>query len=171
MATTITIEGNITADPELRFTPAGKAVASFTVAVNDRKKNVAGEYEDDGATFYRVSAWERLAENVAESLRKGTSVIVTGRFRTREWQDKDGATRLSLDVTADNIGPSIRYATAQVTKQDHSQWRGQPKGQQQGPRDGGWQQQAPAQQQRQQPVDPWAGPGGGQNALTDEPPF
>lgn len=170
MSTTITIEGNITADPELRFTPAGKAVASFTVAVNERKKD-GDQWTDDGATFYRVSAWERLAENVAESLTKGTSVIVTGRFRTKEWTDKEGATRLSLDLTADNIGPSIRYATALVTKQDRDQWRGQPKGQQQA---NGWGQQPTQQrpqqtrQAPQQQVDPW----GGQSLESYEPaPF
>lgn len=114
--TTVTIIGNTCSDGELRFTPAGKAVFNFSVAVNERRKD-GSEWVDDGATFYDCAAWGPLAENCAESIaEKGCRVIVVGRLRTRTYQNREGqdVTRLSVDV--DEVGPSLRWATAQVRK-------------------------------------------------------
>lgn len=148
MTSQIIITGNLTSDPELRFTQSGDAVANLTVAVNERKKS-GDQWEDDGATFYRVAAWRDLAENVAESLQRGMRVIVSGGLRTRTWTDKEGTERLSLDLTADEIGPSLRWATARVTRTQSS---------------GG---QRPQQQRPQQRSDdPWAAPD-----RDDQPPF
>lgn len=150
MTSPILIVGNLTSDPELRFLQSGHAVADFTVAVNERKKTSSGDWEDDGATFYRVSAWRDLAEHVAESLQKGMRVIVSGGLRTRTWTDKDGIERLSLDLTADEIGPSLRWATATVTRSQSG--GGQRPAQQSQPRGGD---------------DPWATPA----RHDDNPPF
>lgn len=112
---TIIVTGNTTSEPELRFTPSGKAVANFTVAENHRTKQ-GDTYVDDGSTFYRISAWGSLAENIAESLHKGDRVTVTGQFRTREYTTRDGAQGRSLDITADTVGPDLRWATASPQK-------------------------------------------------------
>ncbi|WP_124040311.1 single-stranded DNA-binding protein [Neoactinobaculum massilliense] len=113
----LTVVGNLTADPELRFTNAGVPVASFTVASTPRKKNQqTGDWEDGEPMFLRCSVWRDYAENVAESLTKGTRVMVTGRFTVRSYQTNNGETRQSLDLQVDEIGPSLRYAKAQVTK-------------------------------------------------------
>lgn len=126
---TIIATGNITAEPELRFTPAGKAVANFTIAENHRTKQ-GDAYVDDGATFYRIAAWGSLAENAAESLHKGDRVTVTGQFRTREYTTRDGVQGRSLDITADTVGPDLRWATARVEKAGRSGFGGgqQPQG-------------------------------------------
>lgn len=113
----ITVTGNATADPELKFLNNGTAVANFTIAENHRKKNPdTGSYEDDGTTFYRVAAWRQLGENTAESIVKGNQVTVTGTFRTREYTAKDGSTGRSLDITADTVGPNLQFATAKAAK-------------------------------------------------------
>lgn len=112
---TITVTGNLTADPELRFTTSGAAVANFTVAENHRTKQ-GDQWADDGSTFYRVSAWKTMGENIAESLHKGDRVTVTGQFRTREYEARDGSKGRSLDITADTVGPDLRFATATPTK-------------------------------------------------------
>ena len=133
--TNITIVGNTTAPAELRFTPQGIAAASFTVAVNERKKTQDG-WADDGATFYRVTVWRDYAEAVAEALGdKGMRVVVTGKVRTRDWDRRDGGKDTSLEVTADNVAISIPRQRRQPQQADRSQQR-----------------QAPA-------ADPWATPG------------
>lgn len=155
----ITIVGNLTEDPTLRFTPNGVAVASFTVASTPRTfDKQTQEWKDGEALFMRCSVWREAAENVAESLTKGMRVVVTGRLVSRSWDDKDtGQKRSVMEMQVDEVGPSLRYATAKVNK---TQRQG---GQQGG--FGGQQSQAPQS-------DPWAAPqrsaqGGGYG----EPPF
>ena len=118
MATTITIVGNITADPELRFTPAGKAVASFTVAVNERRYDkTTNERIDGDTTFYPCSVWGQMGENVAETLAdKGVRVVVAGRLKSRTFQNREGQDVTRMEVDVDEVGPSLRYATAAVTR-------------------------------------------------------
>lgn len=120
--TQITIVGNLTADPELRYTQNGKAVANGTVAstpkVFDRQSN---EWKDGDALFLRFSVWGEYAEHVAGSLTKGARVIVTGKLKQRSYQDKEGQNRTSIELEVDEIGPSLRYATAQVTRATQNQ--------------------------------------------------
>ncbi len=116
---TVTLVGNITDDPELRFTPSGAAVANFTVAVNRRFKN-GDRWEDRLDGFFRCSCWREMAENVAESLQKGTRVVVAGRLQQRSWEDGDGNRRSTIEVQVDEVGPSLRWATAQVQKSSRS---------------------------------------------------
>lgn len=113
---TIAFVGNLTDDPELRFTPQGVAVVKFGVAVNERRLNRETEkWEDGNVSFFQVSAWRQLAENIAESLKKGARVVVTGVLRQRSYE-KDGQTRYVWEVTADAVGPDLAYATATVKK-------------------------------------------------------
>src|SRR5882762_29524 len=115
--TTITVVGNLTADPELRFTPSGAAVASFTVAATPRTLDrQSGEWKDGDALFMRCSVWRQAAENVAESLTRGARVIVTGRLRQRSYETKEGEKRTVVELEVDEVGPSLRYATAKVNK-------------------------------------------------------
>ena len=115
--TTITLAGNLTADPDLRYTPAGVAVAAFTVASSRRVYDQdAGQWKDGDTLFLRCSAWRQLAEHSAESLRKGMRVVVTGRLRQREYEPADGGKRTVYEVDADDVGPSLRWATAKVAK-------------------------------------------------------
>ncbi len=115
--TVITVIGNLTADPELRFTPAGAAVANFTVAstprIFDRQSN---EWKDGEALFLRCNIWREAAENVAESLTRGSRVIVQGRLKQRSYETREGEKRTVVELEVDEIGPSLRYATAKVTK-------------------------------------------------------
>ena len=115
--TVITVIGNLTDDPELKFTPSGAAVANFTVASTprtfDRQTN---EWKDGDALFIRCAAWRQLAENCAESLQKGQRVIVTGALKIRNYERQDGSKGTSVEINVDEIGPSLRYATAKVTK-------------------------------------------------------
>ena len=115
--TVITVVGNLTADPELRFTPAGAAVANFTVASTprtfDRQTN---EWKDGEALFLRCNIWREAAENVAESLTRGSRVIVQGRLKQRSYETREGEKRTVVELEVDEIGPSLRYATAKVTK-------------------------------------------------------
>ncbi len=115
--TTITIIGNLTGDPELRFTPSGAAVANFTVASTprtfDRQSN---DWKDGDTLFMRCSVWREVAENVAETLHKGNRVLVTGRLRSRSYETKEGEKRTVIELDVDEIGPSLRYATAQITR-------------------------------------------------------
>ena len=115
--TIITVIGNLTADPELRFTASGAAVSNFTVASTPRTldKNT-GEWKDGDALFLRCSLWRQPAENVAESLTRGSRVIVTGRLTQRSYETREGEKRTVIELAVDEIGPSLRYATAQVTK-------------------------------------------------------
>ncbi|MGY4098224.1 single-stranded DNA-binding protein [Nocardia sp. R16R-3T] len=115
--TVITVIGNLTADPELRFTPAGAAVANFTVAstprVFDRNSN---EWKDGEALFLRCNIWREAAENVAESLTRGARVIVSGRLKQRSYETREGEKRTVVELEVDEVGPSLRYATAKVAK-------------------------------------------------------
>lgn len=113
----IVIVGNLTDDPELRYTPNGAAVANFRVAVNRRYKDQSGEWKDGETSFFRVNAWRTLAENSAESLTRGTRVVVTGRLRSRSWETPEGQTRTAVEIEADEVAPSLRWATAKVEKQ------------------------------------------------------
>ncbi len=116
----VTLVGNITDDPELRFTPSGAAVANFTVAVNRRYKNQEGQWEDKLDGFFRCNCWREMAENVAESLRKGSRVVVAGRLQQRSWEDPEGNKRSAFEVQVDEVGPSLRWATATVQKSQRS---------------------------------------------------
>jgi single-strand DNA-binding protein len=115
--TTLTLIGNLTSDPELRFTPSGAAVANFTVASTprafDRQSN---EWKDGETLFMRCSVWRDAAENVAESLQRGSRVIVTGRLKSRSYETKEGEKRTVVELEVDELGPSLRYATAKVNK-------------------------------------------------------
>jgi single-strand DNA-binding protein len=145
--TTLTVIGNLTADPELRYTQNGLPVANFTIASTprtfDKSKN---EYVDGEALFLRASVWREFAEHVAGSLTKGMRVIAQGRLRQRSYQDREGNNRTAIEIEVDEIGPSLRYATAQVTRAQAAQ-------QAQGART------APAT-----PDEPWSTPTGPQNA-------
>lgn len=114
--TQITIVGNCTRDPELRFTTGGRAVASFGVAVGRRWKNTTTDEWEESTSFFNVTAWGEMGENCAQSLNKGMRVFATGRFDQREYETKEGEKRTSWDLTADEVGPSLRWATAQVEK-------------------------------------------------------
>src|SRR5579859_3214801 len=115
--TVITVVGNLTDDPELRFTPSGAAVASFTVASTPRTfdKN-SNEWKDGDALFLRCSIWRQAAENVAESLTKGMRVVVQGRLRQRSYETREGEKRTVVELEVEEVGPSLKYATAKVTK-------------------------------------------------------
>jgi single-strand DNA-binding protein len=119
--TVITVIGNLTADPELRFTPSGAAVANFTVASTprtfDRQTN---EWKDGEALFLRCNIWREAAENVAESLTRGARVIVSGRLKQRSFETREGEKRTVVELEVDEIGPSLRYATAKVNKASRS---------------------------------------------------
>ena len=151
--TVITVVGNLTDDPELRFTPSGAAVASFTVASTprtfDRQTN---EWKDGDALFLRCSIWRQAAENVAESLQRGMRVVVQGRLKQRNWEDREGNKRTSYEMDVDEVGPSLKYATAKVTKTQRS---GGGFGGGQGGQSGGYGGPAAAAE------DPWATPSGG----------
>ena len=114
----VTVIGRLCESPELRFTPSGAAVANFTIASNDRRKSPAGEWTDGPTTFLRCSVWRDQAENVAETLTKGLEVIAVGRLQQRDWETKDGEKRTVLELDVDTIGPSLRWATARVSKTD-----------------------------------------------------
>lgn len=117
----ITVIGNLTGDPELRFTPQGTAVCAFTIAHNARTYDKdSGEWKDGEPSFYRCTAWRQLAENVAESLAKGARVIMTGSQRQRSWEGKDGQTVYGWDVTVDAVGPDLTWATATVKRMARS---------------------------------------------------
>lgn len=115
---TVELIGNITRDPELRFTPSGAAVATFGLAVNRRWRNQQTNEWEEQTSFFDIVCWREMAENVAESLTKGSRVIVTGRLDQRSWETDQGDKRSKVEVVADEIGPSLRWATAQVTKNE-----------------------------------------------------
>jgi single-strand DNA-binding protein len=119
--TTITIVGNLTNDPELRFTPSGAAVASFTVASTPRSfDRQANEWKDGETLFMRCSIWRQAAENVAESLQRGMRVVVTGRLKSRTFDTREGEKRTVIEMEAEEIGPSLKYATAKVNRTTRS---------------------------------------------------
>jgi len=154
----VTIVGNLTNDPELRFTPSGAAVASFTVASTPRVLDKAtNEWKDGEALFMRCSVWRQYAENVAESLTKGSRVIVTGRLKQRSYETREGEKRTVVEMDVDEVGPALKYATAKVNKVSRGGG---------GFGDSG----GSASSSTGSSDDPWAsGPSGG--AGFDEPPF
>jgi single-strand DNA-binding protein len=166
--TTITVVGNLTADPELRFTPSGAAVANFTVASTPRTfDRQSGEWKDGDALFLRCNIWRQAAENVAESLTRGMRVIVQGRLRQRSFETKEGEKRTVFELEVDEVGPALRYATAKVNKAN----RGGGGGGFGGGSGGGGGSAAPAD-------DPWgsapaaaATSASGGGGFDDEPPF
>ncbi|MGT2462469.1 single-stranded DNA-binding protein [Sinomonas atrocyanea] len=185
--TTITVIGNLTNDPELRFTPSGSAVANFTVASTPRTfDRQANEWKDGETLFLRASIWREAAENVAESLTKGMRVIVSGRLKSRSYETKEGEKRTVIELEVDEIGPSLRYASAKVNRTQRSggqggnfgggssggNWGGNQGSQNPGGGSGGSWGGGGGQQQD----DPWATPGvsssGGWGTGNDsEPPF
>jgi single-strand DNA-binding protein len=115
--TTITVVGNLVEDPELRFTPSGAAVAAFRIASTPSRFNKETQkWEDGDSLFLRCSVWRQAAENVAESLQRGMRVIVQGRLKQREWETKEGEKRTSYEIDVDEVGPSLKFATAKVAK-------------------------------------------------------
>jgi single-strand DNA-binding protein len=114
MSSTVTLIGNLTREPELRFTPAGAPVTTFGIAVN-RRYQVNGEWQEQ-TSFFNVTCWRDLAQNVADSLDKGSRVIVSGRLEQRSWETQEGDKRSVVEVVADEVGPSLRWATAEVQR-------------------------------------------------------
>lgn len=115
---TVTLVGNITRDPELRFTNSGQALATFGLAVNRRWQNrQSGDWEE-ATSFFNVTCWREMAENVSNSLQKGARVVVNGRLEQRSYETQDGDKRSVVEVVADEVGPSLRWATAEVTKNE-----------------------------------------------------
>lgn len=164
----ITVVGNLTADPELRFTPSGQAVANFTVAstnrILDRQTN---EWRDGDTVFLRCSVWRQYAENVAESLTKGMRVIVTGRLKVRQYETREGGKGTSVECDVDEVGPALKSATAKVNRVARSDGfgGGQPQG---GSHSGG----AGGGGFGGRTDDPWSNQAGGFGAgADDQPPF
>jgi single-strand DNA-binding protein len=157
--TVITVVGNLTADPELRFTPSGAPVANFTVASTPRTldKNT-NEWKDGEALFLRCSVWRQAAENVAESLQRGMRVVVQGRLKQRSFETKEGEKRTVIELDVDEIGPSLKYATAKVNRTT---------------RGGGSGVAASSGAAGYPSDDPWASaaPAGSGAGLSDDPPF
>ena len=114
----VSVVGNATRDPELRFTPSGQAIATFGIAVNRSWRNKQSNEWEEAVSFFDVTCWAQMAENVAESVTKGTRVLVSGRLEQRSWETNDGEKRSKIEIVADEIGPSLRYATAGVTKNE-----------------------------------------------------
>ena len=114
----VTLVGNVTRDPELRFTPSGQATASFGLAVNRRWQNRQTQEWEEATSFFDVVCWREMAENVSETLTRGARVIVTGRLEQRSWETAEGDKRSKIEVVADELGPSLRWATAQVVKNE-----------------------------------------------------
>jgi single-strand DNA-binding protein len=144
--TLLTVIGNLTADPELRFTPSGQAVANFTIASTPRQFDKASnEWKDGEALFLRCSVWRQAAENVTETLTRGMRVVAQGRLQQRSYETKEGEKRTVVELTVEEIGPSLKYASAKVNRVARSS----------SPEPAGG------------AADPWAGPG----STADEPPF
>jgi len=168
--TVITVIGNLTSDPELRFTPSGAAVANFTVASTPRTLDKqSGEWKDGEALFLRCNIWRQAAENVAESLTRGARVVVQGRLKQRSFETKEGEKRTVVELEVDEIGPSLRYATAKVNKVSRGGGGDFGGGGGGGGNRGGGGGGMPAD-------DPWgsapaASSGGGGGGFSDEPPF
>jgi single-strand DNA-binding protein len=191
--TIITVVGNLTDDPELRFTPSGAAVANFTVASTPRNfDKQSNEWVDGEAMFLRCSIWRQAAENVAESLQRGMRVVVQGRLKARSYETREGEKRTVFEIEVDEIGPSLKFATAKVNRVSRSGGGGGYSGGGGGGGGGGGQGSAPADDPWATPApaaagqaggtaptggatggtagggDPWGAPGVGGN---DEPPF
>ena len=162
--TVITVVGNLTADPELRFTPNGAAVANFTIASTPRTfDRASNEWKDGDALFMRCSAWRGMAENVAETLQRGSRVIAQGRLSQRSYETREGEKRTVIELTVDEIGPSLKYATAKVNRVQRGEggFGGQRS-------DDPW---SPSGSQGSS--DPWGSPApaGNVSGFSDEPPF
>ena len=168
--TSITIIGNLVDDPDLRFTPSGAAVANFRIASTprtfDRQTN---EWKDGETLFMTCAVWRQAAENVAESLQRGMRVIVQGRLKSRSFETREGEKRTVFEIDVDEVGPSLRSATAKVTRASRSGGEGGYSGGQGGGQGGGYSGGGGGQQQSQPGNDPWAAPAGGSS--NDEPPF
>jgi single-strand DNA-binding protein len=179
--TVITVVGNLVDDPELRFTPSGAAVANFRIASTPRiYDRQSGEWRDGDTLFLTCSVWRQAAENVAETLQKGMRAIVQGRLKSRQYETREGEKRTVFEIDVDEVGPSLRSATAKVAKTTRS-----------GAGSGGWQGQGGAGSGGSGGSDPWANPpgggtqpssggsggndpwaaGGGGGATSEEPPF
>lgn len=167
--TIITVVGNLTGDAELRFTPSGAAVANFTVASTPRHfDKQTGEWVDDQALFLRCTVWRQPAEHVAESLTRGTRVIVSGRLKQRSFEDREGQKRTVIELEVDEVGPSLRYATAKVVRAA--------RGSDGGGNGSGWGQQGGARGRPQAGPsdDPWGSGGpvsGHQPGVDEQAPF
>jgi len=163
--TIITVVGNLTADPELRFTPSGAPVANFTVASTPRNfDRQTGEWKDGDAMFLNCAVWRQAAENVAESLTKGMRVIVQGRLRSRSYETREGEKRTVFEVEVEEIGPALKYATAKVTRSSSGSGGGG--GYSGGGSSGGsWSNSGGSSNDRSSGADPWA------SAQSEEPPF
>ena len=158
---TVTVVGNLTNDPELRFTPSGDAVANFTVASSTRTLDKAtNEWKDGESVFMRCNVWRQYAENVAESLTKGTRVIVTGRLKQRSYETREGEKRQVMELEVDDVGPVLRFATAKVNRVQRQGGSGGSGGSGGG---SSFSSSAPTD-------DPWASGSGG-SAAFDDPPF
>ncbi len=171
--TVITVVGNLTADPELRFTPSGAAVANFTVASTPRSfdKN-SNEWKDGEALFLRCSVWRQAAENVAETLQRGMGVIVQGRLKQRSFETKEGEKRTVYELDVEEVGPSLKWATAKVTKASRSGGGGFGGGSNGGGGGGGGGASRSSSSSSGASDDPWASaPAGGGGGWSDEPPF
>jgi len=116
----ITIVGNLTDDPELRYTANGAAVTNFRVAYSTRIRDAAGNWTDGDTSFFTVNCWRALAENAAETLTRGARVVVTGRLKQRSWENQQGEKRTVIEIEADDLGPSLKWATASVQKANRS---------------------------------------------------
>ena len=162
--TTITIIGNLVGDPELRYTPTGQAVATFRVASTPRFMDRAtNEWKDGDSLFLSCNVWRQAAENVAESLQRGMRVIVSGRLRQRSYETKEGEKRTVYEVEVDEVGPSLRNASAKVTRSQRSAGDGGGFGGSQRGYGGGGSARGND--------DPWASDAGSDNGFSDEPPF
>lgn len=161
--TIITVVGNLTADPELRFTPSGAPVANFTVASTPRTfDRQSGEWKDGDAMFLNCAVWRQAAENVAESLTKGMRVIVQGRLRSRTYETREGEKRTVFEVEVEEIGPALKYATAKVTRSSGGGGGSYSGG---GSSGGSSWSNSGGQSDRSAGADPWA------SAQSEEPPF
>ena len=157
--TTITIIGNLVSDPELRYTPTGQAVATFRVASTPRYMDrTTNEWKDGDSLFLSCNVWRQAAENVAESLQRGMRVIVSGRLRQRSYETKEGEKRTVYEIEVDEVGPSLRNASAKVVRSSRATG-GQGSG-------GGY-----GSSSGRANDDPWASDSGGDNGFSDEPPF
>ena len=123
---TVTVIGNVTRDPELRFTPSGQAIATFGLAVNRRWQNRQTQEWEEQVSFFDITCWAQLGQNVSDTLVKGSRAIVTGRLEQRSWETDQGEKRSKVEIIADEVGPSLRWATAEITRNERS-----------GPSDGG----------------------------------
>ena len=170
--TQITIAGNLVDDPQLRYTPTGQAVANFRVASTPRwQDRQSGEWKDGDSLFLSCNVWRQAAENVAESLQRGMRVIVQGRLRQRSYETKEGEKRTVYEIEVDEVGPSLRNASAKVTKSTRSTGGGGFSGGQSG--GGGQSGYGGGGGGGRQADDPWASDagGGGGDGFSDEPPF